>query len=450
VRTVLSLAAILLTIGPAAALTTEELPNGARLVAVQAPSMYSTAYAVIVDADPSDEGDLHGLRSVLARASLSGVEDVDPVQVLARLQSLASNGGQVTTFAEDDMMVLAVGGPPEIEPQALEILSDALYRPAFNDVALESARSELMPQAERHRDDRFYSLLSEAREILHPSAPAVGPAGTVGGLRAIAPEDLEAAHERLMVGRRTVCIGIGPGAEEGTLDHLRSLAEGLPGGEAKPAPTPSWDPPPPTFHARVTEDRDGRLALMMMAFAVPNLGSPSWPAVEMAREILAGPAGRLTRDPRLRQYSPTLEVFLIPRARYSEMVVVAATPMPWRIESLRLEILDALSGLANEPLPPPEQSAARRRLLGEQAIRQRSALSRSIELGRIALSGGDLSRAVQAPLEALRTVDEAEVREVARTYLGPEDAALVLALPAAPPLDQPPSPSPSGPVAGGR
>lgn len=434
---------------PALALTMEELPNGARVVAIQSPSTYACGYAVIVDADPSDEGHLPGLRSLLARASLSGVEGMDPREVLARLQSLSLVGGQVTTFADDDAIVFGVSGPPEVEAVALSILSDALTRPSFGQPALDAAVRETADDAERQDGARFYRLLGRVRAVLHPSVPASSPVGTVSGLRATTLEDLQAAHARLIVGSRTTCVAIGPGPELEMMEGLRAVASLLPSGEARPRPTATWAPASPLWRSHVTEDREGQLALMLMAFAVPNTGSEAWPAVEMVREALGGPAGRLTRSPRLRQYAPTVQVFLIPRARYSELVILAATPMVWRIESLRLEILDALAELGAEPLARPEQEAARRRLLGDYALRHRTALGRAIEVGRAVLAGGDVEIASHAPLEGLRRVTSDEIQEIARTYLGPEDAALAVALPAAPPLDQTITPAPTGPVAEG-
>ncbi len=131
------LVAALLIAAPAWGVTIEELPNGARLVAIQSPSTYASGFAVLVDADPSDEGYLPGLRALLARASLSGVEGTDPRQVLERLQAVSLIGGQVTTFADDDAMVMGVSGPPEIAENALGILSDALLRPSFTQPALD-------------------------------------------------------------------------------------------------------------------------------------------------------------------------------------------------------------------------------------------------------------------------------------------------------------------------
>ena len=178
------LVAALLIAAPAWGVTIEELPNGARLVAIQSPSTYASGFTVLVDADPSDEGYLPGLRALLARASLSGVEGTDPRQVLERLQAVSLIGGQVTTFADDDAMVMGVSGPPEIAENALGILSDALLRPSFTQPALDAAVRETIDDAERQGGDRFYSLLSQVRGVLHPVVPATSPVGTVGGLRA--------------------------------------------------------------------------------------------------------------------------------------------------------------------------------------------------------------------------------------------------------------------------
>lgn len=448
-RDALKALAALLLCAPAWAVSLVELPNGARLVAIQSPTLYASAIAVIVDSDAADEGELHGLRSLLARTSLAGVEGMDPRQVLERLQTISAGGGQVTSFADEDAMVLGVSGPPSIEPLAVAILGDALLRPGFSQPALDAATREAVSEAEDQASDRFYGLLRRVRSVLHPAMPATSPVGTVGGLRATTVDDLRSAHASLVVGNRVICVGISPGPELAMLDQLRSLVRSLPAGEKRPAPSPTWDPASPLWKAQVTEDREGRLALMLMAFAVPNMGSDAWPATELACEILGGPAGRLTRSPRLRQYAPTVDVFLIPRARYSQLVVLAATPMAWRIESLRLEVLGALEELAAESPPASEVAAARRRLLGEHALRHRSALSRAIEVGRIALANGSVEAAAHAPLEGLRRTAAEDIRSVARTYLGPEDAALGVTLPISPPLDQVPDPGPSAPVAEG-
>lgn len=443
------LVAALLIAAPAWGVTIEELPNGARLVAIQSPSTYASGFAVLVDADPSDEGYLPGLRALLARASLSGVEGTDPRQVLERLQAVSLIGGQVTTFADDDAMVMGVSGPPEIAENALGILSDALLRPSFTQPALDAAVRETIDDAERQGGDRFYSLLSQVRGVLHPVVPATSPVGTVSGLRAATVEDLQAAHKRLMVGSRVVCVAVGPGPESEMLDSLRSVAAPLPPGEAKPPATPTWEPASPIWRTHVTEDHEGRLALLLMAFGVPNTGSDAWPAVEMLREMLGGPAGRLTRSPRLLQYAPTVQVFLIPRTRYSELVILAATPMAWRLEALRLEVFDCLEELAAEPLARPEVEAARRRLLGGYALRHQPVLGRAIEVGRTVMSGGDVEAAAHHPLEGLRQVTAEETQAIARSYLGAERAALAVALPASPALDELAPPAATEPAAEG-
>ena len=162
----------------------------------------------------------------------------------------------MTTFADDDAMVMGVSGPPEIAENA-GILSDALLRPSFTQPALDAAVRETIDDAERQGGDRFYSLLSQVRGVLHPVVPATSPVGTVGGLRATTVEDLQAAHKRLMVGSRVVCVAVGPGPESEMLDSLRSVA--APHHRRGEAPaTPTWEPASPIWRTHVTRiTRDG-------------------------------------------------------------------------------------------------------------------------------------------------------------------------------------------------
>ncbi len=434
--------------GPALALTSGAADNGARLLAVESASSDHFACLVAIRCEPTGRVEASMVRRLLLESTLAAHEGETLAESVARLERLNLEGVRIVAQVNDDHLLLAVTGPSPAWDDAVALLADAVERPSFAPEAVEGARARigaLPPEEPRHGP--FVGMLASARQVLFPER---APTELVA-LEDVTADMLVAERAAVFTGPRAVAVAVGPLPEASMLAGASLAVDELPAESGSPTGTiqapadapdgaraevlhllgldgpPSLGPLP--YRSSVTESGDTPLAIVVLAYAVPNYATEGSESVDLVRELLAGPEGRLMRNARLRSVANASGAIALSGAEQSHLVVFAATQAPWRVAELRTELADCVAQLGGPLVPAHELDAARRRRLGASARELETPLGRAHDLARCLLSGVDPAPRAADPLATLRALTDEDVRVFGERYLREDEAALAVTLP---------------------
>jgi hypothetical protein len=131
--------------GASNALLDATLPNGARALAVEMPSVDSFSYTVVVRCPPTADAEVPTLRKVLAATAFLGLNGVACPEALARMREFAALGGRITAVAQPDHLLFEVSGRAEAAEIGLALLSDAVLRPPLDGESLSVGANSVPP-----------------------------------------------------------------------------------------------------------------------------------------------------------------------------------------------------------------------------------------------------------------------------------------------------------------
>jgi zinc protease len=120
----------------------------------------------------------------------------------------------------------------------LELVGDALLRPAFDEDDFERVRSDAVNAIEttlRYSADEELGKAALHEFVFRGTPYAHLSMGTVSGLRAITLDDVRAFYRRHYT-RANVLLGIGGGYDDGVVARLKAALDELPAGDATPPP----------------------------------------------------------------------------------------------------------------------------------------------------------------------------------------------------------------------
>lgn len=401
------------------------LPNGARIVAVEARSTDHFGCVVLIRSDTTDEEVAPGLRSLLCHCLLLASTKTPGEAIAGRMADLADLETRLAAGVEEDHLYVGATGPSEGLDLALAILEDGIEHAAFPDEAVAVARSRALAEARERSDDILYACVARTRSQLFAHSRERVVLDEAPAIEAAQPADIAAAYAHLVVGSRVVVACVAPLPESEIVQRAGMIVDGLDTGVG-PAPK---EPPAHLPAGDVTEAHGGRFAIVMLGYRVPGPGDELWPAVECAQALLGGRSGRLARSGRVRQLASMADAVLVQSAAGDYLLVFAATAVPWRIEALRSTLAQSVASIAADVQRGAEFEEARRQLLGRLALRVRSPLGRAAALARAEMAGADAAAVAREPLSGTRSLTPSDLSRLAAEYLTEDHAAMCVVLP---------------------
>ncbi len=148
----------------------------------------------------------------------------------------------------------------------LELYSDALLKPAFDEDDFERVRSDAVNAIEntlRYSSDEELGKAALHELVFRGTRYAHLSEGTVAGLRAITRNDVREFYRRHYT-RTNVTVGIAGGLEQGVITQLEAAVRQLPAGA--PRPPPNIEPAPVEGRSAVLIDKPGADASISIGF----------------------------------------------------------------------------------------------------------------------------------------------------------------------------------------
>lgn len=386
------------------------LPNGLRVVTVEAPQLHAAMLAVYVRAgsrheSPQDNGVSHFLEHLFFRGC-EAHPDGRRMNILVE-----DSGGSLNGVTTRDHGYYFTPVHPGGLPIALDVLGAMLSRPLLKEIDIEREviLEEMLDEVDEAGQDIDVDNLSKrAAYGVHPLAQKI--AGTRDTVRAIDRAALERHHARFYVARNMVVTVAGP-VKHAQVVELVSRAFGhFPSGEVvEEGPPPGWIGGPLLSEVRHEESQTE----FRLSFPAPHELHPDYPAMLLLRRVLDdGLSSRLqvnVVDRRGLAYSVSAGIDgYADTASFELDAACAHRKVPAACE----EILRTLGELVSDPVPDDE--------LARVKLRHRMGLEFSLDsAGELAgwFGGTELFHPPEDYETRIRRVDAvtaADVQRVAR------------------------------------
>lgn len=267
-----------------------ELANGARLLLQPDTRLPKVHLRAVLRGGPLFESDgQRGVSSLMAELLTKDSERRSADAVAALIEGL---GGSFSASTGNNTINLSIEVLPEDMETAVELLTDGLFAPRFDEATFETERDAQVADLKEEDDeilDYGFRLLREHFFGAHPFA--VGADGRVEDLEALDVAAVAAHYARILRSKNLVIAVCGEFEREALLDCLQARLEAaLPIGEAEVAASAVFDPPAAkTVHVTMAREQ----SVLLEAYPDVGLLDPDFAVSEVLNELFSGMSSRL-------------------------------------------------------------------------------------------------------------------------------------------------------------
>jgi zinc protease len=340
-------------------------------------------------------------------------------------EELASLGATLNTVVSADNMVIAANVLAENTARLLDLVADLARHASFpeDEVRLrkQNREQELIAaraQAETVAEEKFAGLVYGA----HPYGRLLPTAASIARIDRAA---LAAYRDRMLAPNNAVLILLG--ALPPRAETLKLVEARFGDWARKPPPAPPAAKFPEPKRALVLVDRPGSVQADIRAgqLAVPRTHADYFPLL-VANSILGGGASSRMflhiREEKGFAYDAHSEV----QARKDAALFAAVTQVRNEIIGEAMEALMAeLDGMGKAPVPAPELTDVKNYLNGTfvMSMETQNGLANQLSMTR---TMGLAESYLETYVTRVRAVEPDQIQAVARKYLTPEDATIVV------------------------
>jgi zinc protease len=257
------------------------LPNGARLLLQPNKHLPNLHLRLALAGGPMFEpADRRGLTSLMATLLAKDTAKRSAEEVARAIEEV---GGVFEDFSGNNSFGLMAEVLPGDAGLALELIGDAVLRPAFKPARLEVERESALA------DDVVTVGRKKMREKFFGTHPfGIESGGDEAGLKAIAVADLRALHARLLVSGNAVLAVAGDFDAKVLGPKLKAFLARLPKGPAAKATAPLK-----VKAGDFTETQPRQQAIVFQAFPGPGLHAKDYEVSEVMDELFSGMSSHL-------------------------------------------------------------------------------------------------------------------------------------------------------------
>jgi zinc protease len=349
-----------------------------------------------------------GLTTLTVRSALKKTSTRSALQIAEEGEML---GGSVTGLAAPESFGWTISVPARHASSAVELLSDVVQRPTFDEDVLETERAIAIADVVAARDDMYrYPMRLAIQAAFAGHSYGMPSSGTEETLRGITRDQVREWHasEALLSASLIAIVG------DADPDELAAMAARgfteLRHREPRALATPSW----PRTITIAAEPRDRAQTALVVLFPSPARNNPDRFSADMIATVASGLGGRFfdeLRDKRSLCY--TVAAFANDRRLAGTFASYIATS-PQQEEAAREGLLAEFRRLRDESVTDEELTRSQTYTIGAHAIRQQNG---GAVLGEMvdAYLFGSLSELLEHD-EQVRAVTAESMQRVAEKY----------------------------------
>lgn len=391
-----------------------KLPNGLTVLVRENPTSAVVAVSLAVKMGtrwetPETAGISNFLQLMIVRgtATRSGTQIVEDAERL---------GGRIDARADQDWSAIEAAALARNWMPLLELVADVALRPSVSEGVVDGVRQFLVRQVRNRGDQPYPVAFDTLMQSLFGSHPyAWHPLGRKESLERIDRAALLTHYRRHYVPGGMVLAVSGQVSTPAVLAEVERLFGATPAGQP-PAATSARAPT--MVASRSLRDVAGAQSQILIGALAPPLTHPDYPAVKVLSSLLGGGmAGRFFSEIRDKQALAYSTAALYPTLVDTGYFVAQLGTGPENLSRAQTSLKKELKRIREEPPSDEELRVAKAYLLGNFAMDRRTNERQAWYLATYELAGVGYEF-LDRYVTAVKVVTPADVRRVARTYLG--------------------------------
>ncbi|HZT32945.1 MAG TPA: pitrilysin family protein [Bryobacteraceae bacterium] len=369
-----------------------------------------------------DPPDLPGLSEAVAALLTQGTQSRTSRQIA---EELAAIGGALNGASGPDAITVSGSVLSENTPKLLELLADVARHASFPEKEVELRKQNRAQELEAQRSEPSFLADEKFAEVVFGSHPYSRIAPTPQSIARIDRKALASFAQTYLVPNNATLILLGrlPARAEA----LKLVEEYLGSWQQKALPAPPKPDFPETRHAVYLVDRPGSVQadIHVGGLAVTRADPDFFPLSVGSVVLGGGGSSRMFLNIREKKgYAYDAHAILQPKRDAGDLAAVTQVRNEV-IEPAMQAVLDELKGMVSDPPSKDELDRTQNFMSGLFVLRletQNGLATQLITAKLMGLPNSYLERYV----ESVRAVTPAQIQQVAKKYMAPEKAAIVV------------------------
>lgn len=388
------------------------LSNGVRVL-LQEDSRLPKVHlrAALLGGPLYEEGPDRGSTQLLSTLLTRDTRKRSGAEVAETIESL---GGTFSEFCGNNSFGLGVETLSSDLDAGLDILVEALLKPAFKPETFAREREAQIAEIEEALDEIVPFGRYQLRERFFGAHPLYRNAkGAVEDLQQLQLKEVEALYRRLVVNSNLVLAVCGDFSREAVISRLENLFGGMPTGTVEATGT---NPGIPAQTGRQSISLPREQAVVFSAFPAPSVSHEDSLAAEVLDECFSGMSSRLFQ--RVREEKGM--AYFVSASRLvgldSGMFYLYAGTHPDQVEAVLGEFQEELDRARSGAFEPRELEGCRTRLKVSKVSGMQRPGNRALQAALNALYGLPVNDWVDYP-KRLDALEDQAIQQLARTWL---------------------------------
>ena len=401
-----------------------ELPNGMRLLLKQDHKLPFVQLKTIFNGGVlSETPENSGTTSMMGKMLLKGTSTRDADQIAEQIESI---GGHIHSYGGNNSFGVEVETLSDDFETGLEILTDVLLNPVFDEQILEREKQFQLASIQARRDHLLQSCgRLMRRKLFGNGGYGLDSLGSEESVSGITRESLQQFYRQRVAPQHAVFVAFG----DIDAPKVREAIEAKLGSWTNPdATAPIMEhvnTPEPGKHV---ETRKKQQAVIVMGFPGITMDSPDRHALDLIHEACSDLGSRLfmkIRDELGLAYYVGAQT--VPGKTPGYFSFYSGTE-PSKVDQVEKEFLNEVAELCKNGLSQEELDRAKAKTLGHKKIgrQELSALGMNAALDELFGLGFDHYLAEEKEISAVTVED---TRRVAQTYFKPENMVVAILKP---------------------
>ncbi|MBM3813717.1 MAG: insulinase family protein [Acidimicrobiia bacterium] len=395
------------------------LSNGLKVITEAMPYVRSVSIGVWVDAGSRrEEGAESGISHFIEHMVFKGTPTRSAEQIARTMDSL---GGHLDAFTGKELVCFNTKVLDEHLPEAFDVLSDMLLRPAFREEDIRKEKSVILEELKMENDNPEYLVHETFSSNFWKNEPLGQPIlGTRETIEGFSREMIDGYYRSIYTPANLIVTAAGNLTHHRIVEMVRAQFEGLkPGKELKPQPVPKTQ-----AHLVLRKKKELEQVHLMMGVPAYSVSHEMrFPAYVLNTLLGGSMSSRLFQN--IREKRGLVYAVFSDLNMYKDsgcLGVYAGTGRETVQEVIQL-VLEEFRRLKEEPVSEEELLRGKNHLKGSLMLGLESTSSRMTNLARQQLYYGRFF-SLDEIIEKIDAVTAAEIQQVAQDFFRPDRLSL--------------------------